>query len=612
MKKALQIIVSTLAAIFSVYMIAAAAWTGPTLTPPYGNLPTPAPIASPTFTGTVSGITSTMVGLGNVTNESKATMFTSPTFTGSLTMPGTGIWNSSGLIGVGTAVDTNYKITTTAGGIKAENNDATNPAGYFKNSGAGPSLFVDGTIKIAGGTPGAGKVLTSDASGLASWATSASNQWTGTNPIYYTAGNVGIGTTNPLALLNTYKTPVASTYVQQFRIGGTGNYPSLTMGTYDAYDGYIATDGNDLRILSGKGVASENHNIHFYTGFNGSGGAAESNERMTILYNGNVGIGTPAPGTYDGVPAKMEVKSATLTGLAINSSLDSIADLILVNNDVVKWHLLNRGGTGVAADRFELYAGGLGAKVAVQQNGYVGIGTVSPGGSLEVASTGNTFPGSWNNNLKLTGAYPTMWFHDTTTNDGYYFGQEAGILYVGREGAGSHTGYTMVLDGSGGVGIGTQAPGYKLDVQGGDINASGKLREGGNSLIPAGAVMYFNLAACPAGWTELTAARGRYVVGLPSSGTLAGTVGTALTNTENRPAGGHTHTINDPGHSHPIRGSANPAGNTTQVHIYPYYDWANEISVYSPQVSTTGISINSTGVTGTNAPYIQLLVCQKS
>lgn len=41
-----------------------------------------APLASPTFTGTVSGVTSTHVGLGNVTNESKATMFTSPTFTG--------------------------------------------------------------------------------------------------------------------------------------------------------------------------------------------------------------------------------------------------------------------------------------------------------------------------------------------------------------------------------------------------------------------------------------------------------------------------------------------------------------------------------------------------
>lgn len=40
---------------------------------------------NPTFTGTVSGVTATMVDLGNVTNESKATMFTDPTFTGTVT-----------------------------------------------------------------------------------------------------------------------------------------------------------------------------------------------------------------------------------------------------------------------------------------------------------------------------------------------------------------------------------------------------------------------------------------------------------------------------------------------------------------------------------------------
>ena len=41
-----------------------------------------APINNPSFTGTVSGVTKSMVGLGNVTNESKATMFTNSTFTG--------------------------------------------------------------------------------------------------------------------------------------------------------------------------------------------------------------------------------------------------------------------------------------------------------------------------------------------------------------------------------------------------------------------------------------------------------------------------------------------------------------------------------------------------
>jgi hypothetical protein len=41
----------------------------------------------PTFTGTVSGVTAAMVGLGNVTNESKATMFIDAALTGVPTAP---------------------------------------------------------------------------------------------------------------------------------------------------------------------------------------------------------------------------------------------------------------------------------------------------------------------------------------------------------------------------------------------------------------------------------------------------------------------------------------------------------------------------------------------
>ena len=63
---------------------------------------TKAPIDSPTFTGTVSGITSAMIGLGNVTNESKATMFTNPVFTGTTTAP------------TPTPGDNSTKIATTA------------------------------------------------------------------------------------------------------------------------------------------------------------------------------------------------------------------------------------------------------------------------------------------------------------------------------------------------------------------------------------------------------------------------------------------------------------------------------------------------------------------
>ena len=55
--------------------------------------------------------------------------------------------------------------------------------------------------------------------------------------------------------------------------------------------------------------------------------------------------------------------------------------------------------------------------------------------------------------------------------------------------------------------------------------------------VPSGAVSFFNLDTCPTGWTALTEAQGRYLVGLPSGGTRAATVGTALSNTENRAVG---------------------------------------------------------------------------
>jgi hypothetical protein len=95
---------------------------------------------------------------------------------------------------------------------------------------------------------------------------------------------------SPNGVLNTFKTPVNSTYVDQIVVQGTGNYPSLRLGTYDAYDGVIATTGNDLRILAGLDVYTENHSIRFYTSFIGGTGGAQAYERMRIESDGVVQV----------------------------------------------------------------------------------------------------------------------------------------------------------------------------------------------------------------------------------------------------------------------------------------------------------------------------------
>ena len=132
--------------------------------------------------------------------------------------------------------------------------------------------------------------------------------------------------------------------------------------------------------------------------------------------------------------------------------------------------------------------------------------------------------------------------------------------------------------------------------------------------VPTGAVGYFDLASCPAGWTEKPAARGRYFVGLPGSGSVGAVVGTPLTNLENRVVGRHSHAINDPGHAHQ-RSFMSGFDDINNMFTQSFDVSAIQVSNFALNTSTntTGITVQDTGdVPGTNAPYMQLLVCQKS
>ena len=111
----------------------------------------------------------------------------------------------------------------------------------------------------------------------------------------------------------------------------------------------------------------------------------------------------------------------------------------------------------------------------------------------------------------------------------------------------------------------------------------------------SGAIMYFATSTCPTGWSEVTAARGRYIVGLPASGSVSSTVGTALTNSENRAVGQHNHSMS---------GAGNPMRSIPGPNLVPLGS--------GHSFTTMGNTDNAGSVAGTNAPYIQFLVCQKT
>lgn len=178
---------------------------------------------------------------------------------------------------------------------------------------------------------------------------------------------------------------------------------------------------------------------------------------------------------------------------------------------------------------------------------------------------------------------------------------------------------------TGNLGIGTNNPTQALHVQG-NLNVTGEIYGHVNktSDIPSGAVMFFNLASCPTGWSESSVFQGRYLVGKPNNGTLGATVGTALTDKENRNiTGNHTLTTAEmPAHQHLmysqqdfdtkfavafLSGAAQTPAGTGGA-----FAFTND----NPSTGLTGgngpHNHNISSVAGTNAPYIQLLVCQKN
>ncbi len=121
------------------------------------------------------------------------------------TESGSDVYRASGKVSIGKAPTGTIKLDVKTDeswiAIKGENNSPTYGAIYLKNNGTGPAADLRSPIKIMDGTQGDGKVLTSDASGNASWqapASGGSSLWTESgSDIYRASGKIGIGTANP-------------------------------------------------------------------------------------------------------------------------------------------------------------------------------------------------------------------------------------------------------------------------------------------------------------------------------------------------------------------------------------------------------------------------------
>jgi microcystin-dependent protein len=115
-------------------------------------------------------------------------------------------------------------------------------------------------------------------------------------------------------------------------------------------------------------------------------------------------------------------------------------------------------------------------------------------------------------------------------------------------------------------------------------------------------------ASSPSGWALCVGSRGtpilrdRFVVGAGNTYAVNATGGSA-----DAIVVSHTHSITDPGHAHDISVSETGSGSLRG-------GFGNYIAGNKTTTSTTGITINSTGSSGTNAnlpPYYALAYIMK-
>ena len=309
-------------------------------------------------------------------------------------------------------------------------------------------------------------------------------------------GYVGIGTTAPgygFEVINAAGAHLSTTATAGYGfylntagnvgIGAAGSGKKLLVQTNTAWDGILINDG-----VNDKGFIVNNNSGGTQIGLNNG-----ATRKVTIDTDGNsyfsggsVGIGATAP------QGRLNISNNGAEGLEVYPGNASGVDALQFYNRSSSSYDAVR----LIANSYRFEINGT-EKVRLDSSGNVGIGTTAPGSKLTIGANPVGLAGAIS--VVGTAAGISGAFSDNANSELYirHLASPGAVFFDSDSGNymrwGNNNTVKMTLDNNGNLGIGTESPGVKLEV-------NGRIKDQTGFVMPVGSIIPYGGATAPAGW----------------------------------------------------------------------------------------------------------------